>query len=75
MAWAARVTRDAGSRSWHLTEPKIDGLAISLNLSRAGWSGALLGGDGGTGEDVTNNVRTIAVTCPRDCTARACRNC
>ncbi|MGV1008290.1 MAG: NAD-dependent DNA ligase LigA [Dermatophilaceae bacterium] len=58
-AWAARVARDAGSPFHYLTELKIDGLAISLLYEGGRLMRALTRGDGRTGEDVTNNVRTI----------------
>jgi len=58
-AWAARVTRDAGTTFHFLTEPKIDGLAINLLYENGRLTRALTRGDGRTGEDVTNNVRTI----------------
>jgi len=57
--WAARVARDAGTSFHFLTEPKIDGLAINLLYERGRLTRALTRGDGRTGEDVTNNVRTI----------------
>lgn len=58
-AWAARVTRDAGTTFHFLTELKIDGLAINLLYENGRLTRALTRGDGRTGEDVTNNVRTI----------------
>ncbi|HEY5248758.1 MAG TPA: NAD-dependent DNA ligase LigA, partial [Dermatophilaceae bacterium] len=62
-AWAARVERDvasAGSPAHHyLCELKIDGLAINLLYERGRLVRAATRGDGRTGEDVTNNVRTI----------------
>jgi DNA ligase (NAD+) len=59
-AWAARVTRDASTTSYHyLCELKIDGLAVNLLYERGRLVRALTRGDGRTGEDVTNNVRTI----------------
>jgi DNA ligase (NAD+) len=61
--WAARVERDAasegGSRYHYLCELKIDGLAINLLYERGRLVRAATRGDGRTGEDVTNNVRTI----------------
>jgi DNA ligase (NAD+) len=62
-AWAARVERDvasAGGTAHHyLCELKIDGLAINLLYERGRLVRAATRGDGRTGEDVTNNVRTI----------------
>ncbi len=62
-AWAARVERDVasvGSPAHHyLCELKIDGLAINLLYERGRLVRAATRGDGRTGEDVTNNVRTI----------------
>ena len=61
--WAARVARDTafeGSDAHHyLCELKIDGLAINLLYQRGRLVLAATRGDGRTGEDVTNNVRTI----------------
>ncbi len=63
-AWAARVERDnasdGGGAAYHfLCELKIDGLAINLLYERGRLVRAATRGDGRTGEDVTNNVRTI----------------
>jgi len=63
-AWAARVERDVASESGdtayhYLCELKIDGLAINLLYERGRLVRAATRGDGRTGEDVTNNVRTI----------------
>ncbi|HEY8821818.1 MAG TPA: NAD-dependent DNA ligase LigA, partial [Dermatophilaceae bacterium] len=64
LAWAARVERDVASEgdgtAYHyLCELKIDGLAINLLYERGRLVRAATRGDGRTGEDVTNNVRTI----------------
>jgi DNA ligase (NAD+) len=62
-AWAARVERDTASEGaaalHYLCELKIDGLAINLLYERGRLVRAATRGDGRTGEDVTNNVRTI----------------
>jgi DNA ligase (NAD+) len=62
--WAARVERDVASEGdgtpyHYLCELKIDGLAINLLYERGRLVRAATRGDGRTGEDVTNNVRTI----------------
>jgi DNA ligase (NAD+) len=59
VAWATRVSRDAGTTFHFLTELKIDGLAVNLLYENGRLTRALTRGDGRTGEDVTNNVRTI----------------
>ena len=60
-AWAERVRREAGGADVHyLCELKIDGLAVNLLYERGRLVRAATRGDGRTGEDVTNNVRTIA---------------
>ncbi len=59
-AWAARAARDANTGDYHyLCELKIDGLAVNLLYENGRLTRALTRGDGRTGEDVTNNVKTI----------------
>lgn len=58
-AWAERVEREVGEGCHYLVELKIDGLAVNLLYERGRLTRALTRGDGRTGEDVTNNVRTI----------------
>jgi DNA ligase (NAD+) len=58
-AWAERVERQVDSGCHYLAELKIDGLAINLLYEQGRLVRALTRGDGRTGEDVTNNVRTI----------------
>ena len=62
-AWAERAQRDSGLKDGEslqfLCELKIDGLAINLLYENGRLVRAATRGDGRTGEDVTNNVRTI----------------
>jgi DNA ligase (NAD+) len=60
-AWAARAERDGAAGAGFLCELKVDGLAIDLVYERGRLVGAATRGDGVTGEDVTANVRTMAV--------------
>jgi DNA ligase (NAD+) len=53
----AAQAREAGLR--YVTEPKIDGLAMSLTYEQGRFVRAVTRGDGTVGEDVTHNVRTI----------------
>ena len=50
----------AGASSELVIEPKIDGLAISLVYENGLLVAAVTRGDGAMGEDVTQNVRTMA---------------
>ncbi|MGH3497258.1 MAG: NAD-dependent DNA ligase LigA [Nocardioidaceae bacterium] len=58
-AWASRVEREVGEGADYLCELKVDGLAINLTYERGRLVRGATRGDGRTGEDVTDNVRTI----------------
>ena len=64
-AWAERVERQlerldiSGRQIRYVTEPKVDGLAISLTYEDGGFTRGATRGDGRVGEDVTQNLRTI----------------
>lgn len=58
--WVERVERLAGSESIEfVTEPKIDGSAVSILYRNSLLERGATRGDGVTGEDVTSNIRTI----------------
>jgi len=58
-AWAERASREVPVDAW-LCELKIDGLAVDLVYEDGRLASAATRGDGVTGEDVTNNVKTLA---------------
>ncbi|MDC0213801.1 NAD-dependent DNA ligase LigA [Gammaproteobacteria bacterium] len=50
---------DSKARMSFVCEPKIDGVAVSLSYRKGVLQRASTRGDGDTGEDITNNVRTL----------------
>ena len=61
--WTSRVARGLNRDPDSLVfavEPKIDGLALSITYEQGDMIRAATRGDGRVGEDVTDNVRTIA---------------
>jgi DNA ligase (NAD+) len=64
-AWARRVERQlerldiSGREIRYVTEPKVDGLAISLTYENGVFARGATRGNGQVGEDVTQNLKTI----------------
>jgi DNA ligase (NAD+) len=64
-AWATRVERRlerldiSGREITYVTEPKVDGLAISLTYENGTLTRGATRGDGRFGEEVTHNLRTM----------------
>lgn len=59
IAWAQRVEREVGAGAEYLCELKVDGLAVNLVYERGRLVRGATRGDGRTGEDVTQNIKTI----------------
>jgi DNA ligase (NAD+) len=60
VAWGGRLERLVPGAIRFVAEPKLDGLAISLQYREGRFAVGATRGDGRTGEDVTENLRTIA---------------
>ena len=59
LAWGTRIQRLVPSPVRFVAEPKLDGLAISLQYVDGRFRVGATRGDGVTGEDVTENLRTM----------------
>ena len=59
LAWGARLERLVNEPIRFVAEPKLDGLAISLQYENGRFVVGATRGDGERGEDVTENLRTI----------------
>ncbi len=59
-AWGERLLKFVDTAPTYVVEPKLDGLAMSVVYEAGRFVRAATRGDGRTGEDVSENVRTIA---------------
>ena len=60
-SWGTRIEKLVPGAIGFVAEPKLDGLAISLQYEDGRFTIGATRGDGRTGENVTENLRTIAV--------------
>lgn len=58
-SFIARTNEALGACSVYVTEPKIDGLSVAVEYANGRMLRGATRGDGVTGEDVTENLRTI----------------
>ncbi|MCL1048422.1 NAD-dependent DNA ligase LigA [Shewanella abyssi] len=58
-AFHSRITDKVGTELGYCCEPKLDGLAVSIVYRDGIFERAATRGDGQTGENITENVRTI----------------
>lgn len=58
-AWGRRIEKLVPGALRFVAEPKLDGLAISLQYEQGRFTVGATRGDGRTGEDVTENLRTL----------------
>lgn len=58
-AFAARVDAAVDEPHSYVVEPKIDGLSVSLEYENGVFARGATRGDGVTGEDVTENLKTV----------------
>ena len=59
-AFVQRISETLTDNPEYIIEPKIDGLAVNLRYEQGALTIAATRGDGQSGEDVTDNVRSIA---------------
>jgi DNA ligase (NAD+) len=65
LAWGTRVQRLVTEPIRFVAEPKLDGLAVSLTYVDGVFTVGATRGDGVTGENVTENLRTLADIPPK----------